>query len=276
MKYVSFCLTTLVCLFSCTSPRYVYGPASQNVPSLENKNDAELSVNYGSSLRLIPIDGEYNRGLDLQSAWAPADHVGLMLNYTNRWEKDRRNLSIIVLDSMLVSYNRSFIETAAGYFTSIDPSRKIQFQVFGGGAFGHSNIKDENLSDTSTYRRFHNSKVTKLFIQPAVIFKPTENFNAGLSMRFTEVLFNKISTNYNTSELDKYLLDSLASQPVFFWEPAVIYTFGFKDFPLKFRVQGSISVLLNRRFVDHRSGNASLGVVWNIRGKGKAVADSTR
>ncbi|MEP6926826.1 MAG: hypothetical protein ABI834_04280, partial [Ginsengibacter sp.] len=56
---------------------------------------------------------------------------------------------------------------------------------------------------------------------------------------------------------------------VFFWEPAVSYTFGFKNFPLKIRLQSSISVLLNRRFVEHRSSNIALGLVSNIVKKKK-------
>ena len=154
-------------------------------------------------------------------------------------------------------------------------NNKMQFQVFTGAAFGLSKISDDFYSNNILAKKYHESRVTKIFVQPAFIFKPGPTFNAALSTRFSEILFSHIRTNYSPGEQNNYLLDSLTFFPVFFWEPAVTYTFGFKRFPFKFRIQGSISVLLNHRFVEHRSSNIGIGLVSDfIQRKHKKKAGS--
>ena len=143
-------------------------------------------------------------------------------------------------------------------------NKKMQFQVFTGAAFGSSKIFDDYFSNSILSKKYFQSRVKKLYIQPAFVFKPNPNFNAALSTRFTEVAFSHIATNYDAAELNNYLLDNINTSPLFFWEPALTYTFGFKNLPVKFRVQGSISVLLNHRFIEHRSSNIGLGLVADI------------
>ena len=265
-----------ICSFlsSCYTPRYVYSPPTQNVPSIDKKNDVELSANYGTSLDIFHSKGNYNRGIDLQSTWAISSHFAVMLNENFRWESNRTNDTFFQSDSSSLTYKRNFTELGAGYYTAMKNNKKMQFQVFAGAAFGSSKISDDFFSNNILRKKYHQSKVTKLFIQPAFIFKPGPNFNAAFSTRFTEILFSRIRTNYNSSELNNYLLDSITDSPLFFWEPALTYTFGFKKFPFKFRVQGSISVLLNHRFVEHRTSNISIGLVSNfIQHRTKKKAD---
>jgi len=59
-------------------------------------------------------------------------------------------------------------------------------------------------------------------------------------------------------------LDSISVSPVFFWEPAVNYTFSFKKFPCKIPAPGSLTVLLNHRFVEHRNTNLGIGATYNF------------
>lgn len=259
---------------SCYTPRYVYSPPTQNVPSIDKKNDVELSANYGTSLDIFHSKGNYNRGVDLHTAWAISNHFAVMLNESFRWESNRTNDTFFQSDSSSLTYKRNFMELGAGYYTAMKNNNKMQFQVFTGMAFGSSKISDDFFSNNILTKKYHQSRVTKLFIQPAFIFKPGPNFNAALSTRFTEILFSHIRTNYNSSELNNYLLDSITVSPLFFWEPALTYTFGFKKFPFKFRVQGSISVLLNHRFVEHRTSNIGIGLVSHfIQHKTKKKAD---
>ncbi len=249
---------------SCYTPRYVYSPVTQNIPSIDKKNDVELSANYGTAINIFHSKSNYNRGLDLHTAWAFSNHFAIMLNENFRWESNGANDTFFQRDSSFLTYKRNFTENGAGYFTSMKKNKKMQFQVFAGAAFGSSKISDDFFSNSILTKKYHQSRVTKLFIQPSFIYKPGPNFNAALSSRFTEILFSHIRTNYTSVELNNYLLDSLTFSPVFFWEPAITYTFGFKKFPFKFRVQGSVSVLLNHRFVEHRSSNIGIGLVSNF------------
>ncbi|MEO8110559.1 MAG: hypothetical protein ABI594_11025 [Ginsengibacter sp.] len=258
------------CTLSCYTPRYVYSPPTQNIPGLDKKNEVELSAHYGASLDLFHSKGNYNRGIDLHSAWAFSNHFAIMLNQNFRWEKNKTNDTYFRDDSSSLKYRRGFTEIGLGFFTPMKANKKMQFQVFAGAAFGSSKIFDDFFSNNILSKKYFQSRVTKLYIQPAFIFKPSPNFNAGLSTRFTEVIFSHVATNYNTTELNNYLLDSISTSPLFFWEPALTYTFGFKNFPFKFRIQSSISVLLNHRFVEHRSSNIGLGLVADFpQRKGK-------
>ncbi|MEO6636628.1 MAG: hypothetical protein ABIN25_00035 [Ginsengibacter sp.] len=259
-KNVIFIFTFLY-INACYTPRYVYSPPTQNIPGLNRKNDIELAANYGSSLNIFPRKNNYSRGFDLHTAWAFSKHFGIMLNENARWERNTTNDSFFPADSSSLSYKRNFTEAGIGYFTPLRNNTKMQFQVFSGAAFGSSGIWDDFFSNGSYTKKYHQSAVTKIFIQPAFIFIPTKDFAAALSSRFTKVSFSNIRTNYTASEQNNYLLDSLTVHPIFFWEPALTYTFGFKKFPVKVRLQGSISVLLNHRFVEHRSSNIGLGLV---------------
>lgn len=249
---------------ACYSPRYVYSPPTQNIPMLDKKNDLEFSAFYAGSINAFKEKGNYNRGFDLQAAWAVSNHFAVMLNESVRWEKNGGNDSFFQNDSSFLSYKRNFTEIGVGYFTSAKDNKKMQFQVFGGAAFGSSKIFDAFTSNNIQVNKYYYSRDTKIFIQPALIYSPFKNFSAALSSRFTEVVFTHVRTNYTSTELDNYILDSISVSPVFFWEPAVSYTFGFKKFPVKFQLQGSITVLLNRRFIEHRDTNIGIGLIYNF------------
>ena len=264
MKNILISFFIFCYISSCYTPRYVYSPVTQNIPSIDKKNDVELSANYGTSINIFHSKSNYNRGLDLHTAWAFSNHFAIMLNENFRWESNGANDTFFQRDSSFLTYKRNFTETGAGYFTSMKKNKKMLFQVFAGAAFGSSKISDDFFSNSILTKKYYQSRVTKLFIQPSFIYKRGPNFNAALSSRFTEILFSHIRTNYTSVELNNYLLDDLTFSPVFFWEPAITYTFGFKKFPFKFRAQGSVSVLLNHRFVEHRSSNIGIGLVSNF------------
>ena len=82
------------------------------------------------------------------------------------------------------------------------------------------------------------------------------------------IYYDNISTDYSASELKTYFLTDLSRSPVFFWEPAMTYTFKFKKIPgIGLEMQTGFSVLINRRFVDYRTINLSLGLTSNLQFK---------
>lgn len=254
-------------LYSCYSPRYVYSPSTQNIPLLHKKNDLEFAGFYSGSINAFAEKRNNSYGFDINAAWAISNHFAAILNESFGWEKNGDNDSFFPSDSSILSYKRNFTEIGAGYFINARHNEKMQFQLFGGIAFGSSDINDDYFSNNVWMSKYHNSNITKIFIQPAIIYNPLKNFSGALASRITEVIFTHIHTNYTPVELDNYILDSLIVSPVFFWEPAVSYTFGFKKLPVKLRIQGSISILLNHRFVEHRTGNLSLGIIADIAKK---------
>lgn len=254
-------------LFSCYTPRYVYSPPTQNIPALYKKNDLEFSGFYAGSVNTFKTKDNYNQGFDIQSAWAVDNHFAIMLNESARWERNSGNDSYYPGDSSLLSYSQNFIELGAAYYSSPKNNPKMLLQVFGGAALGISKISDDYVSNSLQTNKYHDANVTKVFVQPALLYSPLKNFLTTLSSRFTAAIFTHIHTNYTPSELDNYNLDSLTVSPVFFWEPAVSYTIGFKKLPIKLRIQGSISILLNHRFVEHRSSNIGFGIISDFSRK---------
>lgn len=274
----SFILFFFVCvtLFACYTPRYVYSPTTQNIPSVAKKNDLEFSAFYAGSVNTFKTKDNYNQGFDMQSAWAASNHFAIILNESARWERNSGNDSYFANDTSLLSYQQNYVEIGGGYFSSSKANPKMQVQIFVGAAFGSSKISDNYRSNNITTNKYHNSYVTKIFIQPAVLYSPFKNFLTVLSSRFTAVIFTHIHSNYTANELDNYNLDSLTVSPVYFWEPAVSYTIGIKKLPIKLRIQGAISILLNKRFVEHRSSNVSFGIVSDFSQKKKAKAASLK
>lgn len=267
MKVIILLVSFSLCIISCYAPRYVYSPSTQNIPLLHKKNDLEFSGFYSGDVNALKEKGNSINGFDLHGSWAVSNHFAIMLNESFSWEKNSDNDSFFPNDSSLLKYKRNFTELGAGYFGPFAYNEKMEFQLFGGVAIGSSNISDDYISNTIHTNKYHNSSVTKIFIQPAIIYNLSKNFSGALTSRFTEVVFTHIHTNYTPQELDNYILDSLTVSPIFFWEPAASYTFGFKKLPLKLRIQGSISILLNHRFVEHRTGNLAVGIIADFAKK---------
>ena len=94
---------------SCYTPRYVYSPPTQNIPRIDKKNDVELAVNYGTSIDIFHSKGNYNRGLDLLTAWAFINHFAIMLNENFRWESNSTNDTYFQRDSSFLTYKRLYV-----------------------------------------------------------------------------------------------------------------------------------------------------------------------
>ncbi|MEO6328087.1 MAG: hypothetical protein ABIO55_04110 [Ginsengibacter sp.] len=267
IKYVS--LFILPVFFSCYSPRYVYSPSTQHIPLVKKRGDFNVGGYFatgGGSSNIAHVGSQnYNAGMDLNSAYALSDHFAIMINKYNRWEKNNGANDFNIGDSSIIKYKRGLTELATGYFTVLrNHSKKSFFQLFAGVAFGKFQINDNSVNNGFHFSKFHNANIAKIFLQPAIIIGPQENFTASFSSRITEVFYNKINTNYSATELDNYLLTGLSSSPVFFWEPAMNYSYAFKK-PKGVRVnlQSGFTVLLNKRFIDYRTINLALGITVN-------------
>ena len=255
---------------SCYSPRYVYSPVTQDIPLLSNKGDAKLGGYIAGGLGsndLKQFKNGSNFGLDFHAAYAFTNHFAGALNYYTRWERNGADNDVQVGDSILIKYKRNLFELGTGYFSTFNHSN-TSFQVFGGVAFGKFTINESNPPNRVPYARFHSSDITKISIQPAIIAGIHKNFTAAFSSRFSMVYYNHIKTDYSETELKDYFLSDLSRSPVFFWEPAMDYVFGFKKIAgVKLELQAGISVLMNRRFVDYRTINFGLGITSNLKFK---------
>lgn len=259
-------------LSACYSPRHVYSPAATNVPVFSKKGDSKLAAFYSNStFGGREIKKFYGYGFDAQAAYALSKHWLVLLNQSNRYEKNSGDLATYSSDSNTIKYKRTITEIGGGYFGAIKDSSKLYVQLTGGIGIGKFLLDETGKTAANQYyTRYHQTRVTKFFIQPALQLRYSKNFNTSFASRFVVLWYHSIKTNYTATEQDAYLLDDLSTSPRTFWEPAVINSFSFKKLPaLQFEIQFGFAALISHRFIDYRSVNISAGVVADIVKLGK-------
>lgn len=143
MKIIRFLFIFLpaVFLLSC-APAYV--PNVVSSPGLYQQKDVTLSGYLGYS------------GFDFQSAFAPANHFGILVNANfDQWDAD------------IFFYNQHdhyFVEAAAGYFKQERP--RFYWSAYAGAGTGLYRTIAYSGSD----RYENNLNVYRFFVQPAAIF----------------------------------------------------------------------------------------------------------
>lgn len=249
----------------------MYSPAAHNAPVLVNKGDNKLAANYsftfGDNVEKLNVPTKAKaRGFDLQGAYAFNSNWAGMVNYFTRTERNAGDFDSNLKDSTIINYKRNLTEIGAGYFKALDDNKQVLFQVFAGAGFGKASFTDEGRDQNGLYRnRYHKMNVTKIFIQPSIMIRSKKNFAAILSSRQSIIYFRNIKTNYTATELDNYKLDNLANNPRVFWEPSIVNNFGIKELPgIKVEFQLGFCFLISRRFVDYRSSNISVGLLFDL------------
>jgi hypothetical protein len=250
----------LICMIliaaSCTTPRYIYSPSADNVPVLTQKGDSKLGAVYSTNAvgqekkSGAEIDNR-SRGFDLQGAVAITNNFAIQASHFYRWEKTEGGP-----DSITLTYKRNLTEIGLGYYLPINDTKNVFFQVFAGAGLGQFSFTDID----KTANNFHQANITKIYLQPAVLFKSKGSFTTSIAVRFSSINYSKIKTSYSASQLNDYHLDDLSGRAKWFFEPATVSSFGFKNVPgLRFEVQGGLSFLMARNYVDYRKFNFSIG-----------------
>ncbi len=147
-----FYLTLILVIAGCAED---YVPSKVNTPLLSRSNEFQAKATVGTS------------GADLQTAYSPVKHVGIMLN---------GNLSSRGGTLKTEHHNHQYIEAGVGYYYPFNV--KYRFEIF--GVYGIGEI--ESYSFKSNYISGF-SDVNKFFIQPAIgIVNP--GFEVGFASRF--------------------------------------------------------------------------------------------
>lgn len=262
----------LLLLNSCYTPRYVYSPSAQNVPLLTEKGDSKLGLLYSTNGGGIRTENEkeyrkFGRGIDIQGAYAISNRFALQANFYQRREQNGGDFGFRDSGYSIIKYQRHLAEAGFGYYDKVDPSGKLIFQAFAGIGFGKFKFDDKGQDDTGApFHRFHESSITKFFIQPAIMYQNAKRSSATLVSRFSIINYGNIKTDYSQLELEQYELAVLGKSPAVFWEPGFVHNFGFKKMPfLRLEYQFGFSILMSSRFVDARSLIFSAGLQADIR-----------
>lgn len=258
-KISSPCLLLIGTIFitaSCNTPRFIYSPSAHNVPVLTKKGDSKIGGAYATNAvgqekkDGVEIDNR-SRGYDLQGAVAITNNFAIQAAHAYRWEKTAGGP-----DSTNLKYKRNLTEAGLGYYLAVNDKGNAFFQVFAGAGLGRFSFTD--VDKTGSY--YHQANITKIYLQPAILFKSKGSFTTSVAVRFSGINYSKIKTNYSASQLNDYHLEDLTGRTKWFFEPATVSSFGFKGLPgLRFEVQGGLSFLMARNYVDYRKFNFSVG-----------------
>ncbi len=268
MKALSsiFVITISLFIFSCRTPRYVNAPAAINAPLLQQKGDSKLAAYYSSNFGNSNGDfgSNYNksRGYDLQTAYALSNHWALQANYFFRSEING-GFNQGNFDSSSLTYKRKAGDIGVGYYSKVGNGDNV-FQVFAGGGTGTYQLKDEGKAGSGFYNRFHNADVNKFYLQPAFMLVGN-NLSFTLASRFSFINYKKITTDYTADEQQSFNISGLDHKTLSFWEPAMIFNFGFESLnPLRFELQFGGSFFIDNNYYDTKTGNISFGLVMDF------------
>lgn len=231
------------------------------MPVLTKKGDSKLgavySTNFTGEQRRddILIDNR-SRGVDVHGAVAITAHFAIQGSYFYRWEKTTGGS-----DTSTIRYNRNLAELGLGYYLPMNERKNVIFQIFAGAGLGKFSIADRSIYGY----HFHDVNITKIYLQPAFIFRSKGSFSSSISLRSSIIEYSKIKTSYSSSQLSDYNLDSLNNRAKLFFEPAFTGSFGFKNLPgLRIEFQGGLSFLASRKYIDYRIVNFSVGTWIDI------------
>jgi hypothetical protein len=265
--FIFICITVIAA--SCYTPRFIYSPAAHNVPVLTKKGDSKIGAVYSTNFvgqqetNGNKIDNR-SRGYDLHGAVAITDNFAIQAGHFYRWEK-----SVGGPDSLTLKYKRNITEIGLGYYMPINDKKNVFLQIFVGAGLGKFSFTDVDKSGNN----FHQANITKVYLQPAFLFRSKGSFTTSIALRFSNINYSRIKTSYSSNQLNTYHLDDLTNRGKVFFEPATVSSFGFKNLPgLRFDVQGGLSFLMSRNYIDYRIFNFSIGTwvdVGALFGKNK-------
>ena len=211
---------------------YYYAPSSHNAPLLKEKNDISVSVQRSAS--------SMHSGIELQSAYLPAKHIGIISSFSSGGNKKDHDL------------NYDKLELGAGYILSV--GKRWHFEAYGG--FGGGKIDNEHYTGRSVI------KSNYFFVQPAIaVSNENQTVQFGFVSKLTGNHFNvafdgfdKDREPYSASQVQL-----LKDEPFhIFWEPGIVFRFGWKN--CMFHTGYSISADLTRAELHRPKDNFSLGM----------------
>jgi hypothetical protein len=238
----------------------VYNPPVRNLHYFEEAGQSKLAAHWatGPSRNDGGTSDSYNRGFDLQGAYAISDHWALMASYYNRKERD--NINTFFSNSTTIysqiDYKRSGGEFAASFFTPLSKTRESFFHLDGGIGFANNSLVDKGTFDSLGLVRNYSDNMFRFFFQPG-FYTVLGSFQFGLGARLQWQFFDDIQTTYRPAELQAYTLYGL--NQLFNFEPYFSMRYGPASVPwLKAEMQMGFTTVDKGYYV--RGGHFSLGV----------------
>lgn len=193
----------------------VYMPTAVNAPLLSKKNEF-----HGAA---------YMRnftGWDIQGAYSPMDHVGLMVNGS-------KSRTEFLFAPELGQSEQVVLEGGVGFFASLDQQKMTNGELFFGYGRGRTRSKSDFMESIVTTDSRTTGYFDRYFVQ-ASIGVPGGHSGPSFSCRVVKVKYYKFKSEFSVSH---------ASPNAYFAEPALTLKFGPKVF--KFVAQGLYAIRIS-------------------------------
>ncbi len=214
-----------VLLLASSCSRYYYQPNAVNAPMFTNGNQFHIAGSGSSSDYEVNGDGGKSKKFDLQLAYSPIKHLGVIGNYST-WSF---RPDVIDFSKAHVDADAHLAELGiGGYLTSGQGFSKFVSDLYVGGGAG--SIKSDVNMD-----------VRRIFIQPGIGFRHPI-VEVGLNMRISNVKFSNLDDNgRGVGYLEgRNLIDVQRNRNItegshWFWEPAITTRIGYKFIKAQFQ-----------------------------------------
>ena len=221
-----------------------YTPNAQNVPLFEGKKEANISGALAMALQ--------SRGINVQVAYAPVNHLGIMCNY-HYWGAKWSGSSPWYDEG---SHKGSLIELGAGYFTKLD-ERMVVETYAGFGWFATQNTYPYNKSSEMRGYRY--------FIQAATGWH-FKAITIGPSLRVVGMYYRELEYIYIHNNDPDSRFQALIDNPfLVYLEPGFVLRTGGEK--IKFQAQINISFPTQNSDVLWDPVSISVGMFIPIRPK---------
>ncbi|MFC2116548.1 hypothetical protein ACFLTU_08725 [Bacteroidota bacterium] len=245
-------LVCLIGLSGCT--HYYYVPNAHNVPLIQEKHEARISVGACAG-------DEYSGG-DFQAALSVSDHVGIMVNgFIAKGEKEYEkwhpfNWSPEAPEIIHNTGSGQFVEFGTGYYLPIPHHDRLVFETYGGLGFGKVLSGYNSLSSSLKFQRY--------FLQPSIGFTG-KVFDIAFSYRFSLLNYTDINYKANIPHDEALYLNNLVETNLsLLSEPALTIRLGYEN--VKFQLQLGFSK--NASIPEFRNNfNFNIGVFMAITDK---------
>lgn len=271
-SFVVLCLAAICLLVACGSPKYyVHAPAPVNNPFLKKKNDTQLTAN------VLLGEGIATPGLDFQSAYAIGNHLAFTASFSKRPErnkyKEHNNMFSQSLDSAGLRYMRNNAEFALGYFTPLNTTKTVYFNIYGGWGFGKNIFTQNKKQEQSVPKEdVYRIPLQKWFVQPSLNFTMGEHFRMGVAIKASWLQFQRPATSFTEQEQLDIGFSRYQQKTIFLAEPATSLQFVPGNSPVSFNINVNLLALPadddndnpNNNDVYFRRINLALGVTLHF------------
>lgn len=233
-------------------------PSIQNVPALQKKNDSRLTAAIGNPMLGNETSFSIKGAYALSNDFAITGALNGTANNSDEFSTKDQN-GVITTDA--VRYRRPNFEIGAGWIKPLSKDKKVILETYIGYSKGKNKITDL-LNSSPT--QFHNSKTNRFYIQPVISFHPLEFISLSLSLRYNNIGYTNIQTDYSSSQIQSYRLKLLETNRFSLLEPSLVISAGIKSAPwIRFQAQTSSTHLLGNKNpgILYRESYSSFGVV---------------